>query len=44
MLLILVSNAIKFTPNGGEVEVSCKLIINFKDLTIQDRELVKTVK
>ena len=44
MLLILVSNAIKFSPDGGIVEVACKLIKSVEDLTVQDRNLIKNVK
>ena len=43
MLLILVSNAIKFTPVGGNVEVSCKLIKSAGDLSVKDIQLIEAV-
>lgn len=44
MLLILVSNAIKFTPDGGQVEISCKLIKNIVDLTVADKEFIRILR
>ena len=44
MILILVSNAIKFTQSGGHVEVACRLINSASDLSVQDNiELQNTV-
>ena len=39
MLLNLISNAIKFTPGGGAINVSAKVLKNAEDLSINDNIL-----
>jgi signal transduction histidine kinase len=36
VLLNLQSNALKFTPQGGSVLITCKLIRNIHDLTMKE--------
>lgn len=43
IILILVSNAIKFTPAGGNIGVACRLINGVDDLSVKNTELQKTV-
>ena len=37
----LIANAIKFTPFGGKINVTSKLIYNEDDLSVHDRTFVK---
>ena len=43
MLLNLVSNAIKFSKNGGKIKINCKYVQNEEDLTYKEdfRDLVE---
>ena len=36
ILLNLISNAIKFTPCGGEINVKAKIVKNVEDLSVKD--------
>ena len=39
----MVSNAIKFTPNGGHVSIMSKLIRSVDDLTIQNEIFIEKI-
>jgi signal transduction histidine kinase len=43
VLLNLVSNAIKFSKNGGKIKINCKYVQNEEDLTYKEdfRDLVE---
>ena len=43
MLLNLVSNAIKFTPYGGYIDIIAKLIHKPADISVDDELLKQTV-
>lgn len=43
ILLNLISNAIKFTPCGGEINVKAKIVKDVKDLSVQDQALEMAV-
>lgn len=38
-MLNLFSNAIKFTPSGGEINLKAKIVKNVEDLSVQDKAL-----
>ena len=44
MLLNLLSNAIKFTPSGGVITISAKMIFEPEDLSVKDEALDKAVR